>query len=62
MAIEDLQIIGLADGTEPFLNYRYQIVPASLMNSVLVMHSKQEVRDGAATEGTPRKAGCIKLM
>ena len=49
-------MISLADEAEPFLSYRCQILPASLMNSVLVLHSKQAVRDGAATEGTPRKA------
>ena len=32
------------------------------MNSVLVLHSKQAVRDDAATEGAPWKAGCLQLM
>ena len=32
------------------------------MNSMLVLHSKQAVRDDAATEGKPRKAIYITLI
>ena len=55
-------MIGPADGAEPFLNYSAKYYRPSLMNSVPVAHSKQVVRDDAAMEGIPRKAGCITLI